>query len=310
MNERSLADLIHQACLMEATARKPGNVHPEASFDDLTYDDFVRSADIVAPILASAEDIGVGRAILESVQATREALGRNSNLGIILLLAPLAAVPRSVPLRQGIGAVLQAIDLKQTQEVYDAIRLAAPGGMGEVEEGDVSQAPPFPLLEAMNHARERDAIALEYVTDFALTTGQAATIVASTAHHDWELRVIHLHLWFLARRPDTLIARKCGIDVAEEAQGWAQHLFAEGWPETDGSVRLQRKFDRWLREDGHRRNPGATADLIAAALFAALREGKANFPDWPGRALPPSAPDSPAPVPSRPPAAGGQSSLV
>ncbi len=287
MTDRSLAGLLHQACLMEATARKPGNVHPEASFADMTYDDFVRSADLVAPILASAGEIGVGAAILQSVQATQEALGRNTNLGIILLLAPLAAVPRSVPLRQGIGAVLQGIDLDQTRQVYEAIRLAAPGGMGRVDEGDVAGAPPFPLLEAMEFARERDAIALEYVTDFSLTTGQAATIVSSTAHHpDWELRVIHLHLWFLARRPDTLIARKCGTEVAEEAQDWAQHLFAEGWPETDGSIRLQQKFDRWLRQDGHRRNPGTTADLITATLFAALRDGKASFADWPPDSFP------------------------
>jgi len=37
-------------------------------------------------------------------------------------------------------------------------------------------------------------------------------------------------------------------------------------------------FDFWLRSDGHRRNPGTTADLIAAALFVLLRDGLIDPP--------------------------------
>ena len=43
-------------------------------------------------------------------------------------------------------------------------------------------------------------------------------------------------------------------------------------------VREFREFDAWLRADGHRRNPGTTADLIAASLFAAFRDGILPMP--------------------------------
>src|SRR5438552_2117088 len=81
--------LIRTACLLEATARKAGNVHPRASFADLAYDDFVASADVAAPALSRAREIGVGRAVFAAIEATRNCVGKNTNLGIVLLLSPL-----------------------------------------------------------------------------------------------------------------------------------------------------------------------------------------------------------------------------
>jgi hypothetical protein len=37
-------------------------------------------------------------------------------------------------------------------------------------------------------------------------------------------------------------------------------------------------FGAWLRAEGHTRNPGATADLVCAGLFAALRDGTIALP--------------------------------
>lgn len=282
MTHPNLTQLLYQACQMEATARKPGNVHPQANFQDMTYNDFLLSADIAAPILARAEQQGVGATILQAVRETRQTIGRNTNLGMLLLLAPLAAVPASQTLAAGIAEVTRNLTIEDARNVYEAIRLANPGGMGSVPEADVSTAPQITLRAAMELARSRDSIAEEYASDFALVTGQAARILAGGTLQDWELRVIHLHLWFLARTGDTLIARKCGEETSEEAQMWARHIFAEGWPETDGSIRLCQKFDRWLRADGHRRNPGTTADLVAATLFVVLRDNLTTFPDWAG----------------------------
>src|SRR3954449_10196033 len=91
------------ACLYEATARKPGNVHPGENFDDATtYAAFVASAVVIGPIMSSAADLGVGRTVLASVRATRQAVNTNTNLGTILLLAPLAAVPADAQLTGGI----------------------------------------------------------------------------------------------------------------------------------------------------------------------------------------------------------------
>src|SRR5688572_23104506 len=100
------AQCITLACLLEVTAPKPGNVHRGADFDDLTFADFLVSGVTIGPVLAQAIEIGVGPAILAAVQATRRLIDTNSNLGMVLLLGPLAAVPREESLRTGVQRVL------------------------------------------------------------------------------------------------------------------------------------------------------------------------------------------------------------
>jgi triphosphoribosyl-dephospho-CoA synthase len=140
------------ACLLEATARKPGNVHPGASFADLTYADFVRSAHLIGPSFEQAREWSVGRIVLDAVERTQRAVGRNTNLGILLLLAPLASVPHGVALRDGIGGVLAGLTREDAALVYEAIRLVNPGGLGRVESEDVAETPSVTLLEAMRLA--------------------------------------------------------------------------------------------------------------------------------------------------------------
>jgi triphosphoribosyl-dephospho-CoA synthase len=141
------------ASLYEATAPKPGNVHPTAAFDDTTnYAAFVRSAIVVGPILEQARTMGVGPAVLEAVRQTQAAVGTNTNLGTLLLIAPLAAAPADRPLVEGLATVLDRLSAADTRAVYEAIRLAQAGGLGRVAEGDVSQAPPPDLTLAGRHA--------------------------------------------------------------------------------------------------------------------------------------------------------------
>jgi len=270
-----LEQSIRLACALEAAARKPGNVHPQASFPDLTYADFVRAADAAAPALARAAETGVGPAVLEAVRRVRNASQSNVNLGIVLLIAPLAAVPRSVPLPQGLEQVLNSLDVNDAAHVYEAIRVARPGGLGRAESQDVSQTPTVGLREAMRLAADRDAIAREYAAGFPLVLLRGVPLLAETPRFadGWETGIVRLHLTLMAEVPDTLIARKCGIETAREAARRAQDVLDAGWPETPAGRDRCAEFDRWLRSDGHRRNPGTTADLVAASLFAALREG-------------------------------------
>src|SRR5438128_9084707 len=86
---------IQLACIWEATARKPGNVHRFRDFADTTYLDFVHSAIAIAPVLGSATERCLGATVLEAIRATRSLTRTNTNLGIVLLLAPLAAVPNN-----------------------------------------------------------------------------------------------------------------------------------------------------------------------------------------------------------------------
>ena len=270
------------ACTLEATARKPGNVHPGASFGDLCYGDFLRSADAVAPVIALAPKLGVGRTVLEAVRQTRQAVGRNTNLGIIFLLSPLAAarIDDGRSLVDDVQRVLQELTVDDAVLVYQAIRLARPGGMGRVAEQDIERQPTETLLAVMGLAAERDAVAAQYATGFDLVLGRGVPHLERLwAATDWECAVIGLHLRIMAEQPDTLIARKCGAEVACESARRAREVLAAAWPERSRGQQKLAELDRWLRADGNRRNPGTTADLVTACLFAALRERRIAVED-------------------------------
>ncbi len=289
----NLAEQIEICCLMEATARKPGNVHPAASFTDLSYDDFVRAAAATAEPLAEASRVGVGRAVFNAIEATRRETGTNVNLGIVLLIAPLAAVPAGLSLREGIRKVLIGTTIEDAEHVYAAIRLAQPGGLGEVPLQDVADRPTFTLRDTMLLAAFRDRIAEQYVTDFDFVLNKSLPVFcrvfehfteaiskatrrdssADAAMHPWEMAILNLQLRILAADLDSLIVRKCGLEIATEVQQRAKRSRKSGPPDSTSASDALQDFDLWLRADGHRRNPGTTADLIAATLFAAVRDG-------------------------------------
>ena len=154
------------ACIWEATARKPGNVHRYQDFADLSYMDLIQSAAAVAPLLETAPTRRVGQTVLESARATRRLVQTNTNLGILLLLAPLAAAPRDLELQRGLAIVLDQLDLADARAVYQAIRLAVPGGLGKVSQLDVFEEPTQSLLEVMALAADRDLVARQYSNAF------------------------------------------------------------------------------------------------------------------------------------------------
>jgi triphosphoribosyl-dephospho-CoA synthase len=268
------------AVVCEVTAPKPGNVHRGADFEDVTYLDFMHSAVVVGPIMERVAELGVGRTVLEAVKATRETVETNTNLGTLLLVAPLAAVPDGLRHAEGVGGVLKQLTFNDTRCVFEAVRVSAASGMGRVAEADISSDPPqgMTLVEAMRLASERDLVARQYCNDFADVLGIARAIEDGVAR-GWSLNtaIVHAHLQQLAAAPDSLIFRKCGPVVAEQARAHAERVTAAGWPGNDDYERSVEDFDFWLRSDGHRRNPGTTADLIAAALFVLLREGRVKL---------------------------------
>ena len=274
--------LAQVACLLEVTARKPGNVHRAADFADATFLDFALSAAAIAGPLDRAGTQSLGATIFDAVAATRAAVGSNTNLGMILLLAPLAAVSPGEPLRPGLARVLRATTVPDAVDLYRAIRLAKPGGLARSTEGqDVADEPTIPLVGAMRLASHRDRVAHQYATDFADVFDQVVPNLAiGLARPGWTLEtaIVAAHLTWLAAHPDTLIARKRGMGLAREASRRAAVVLRSGWPETPGGPRALADFDAWLRLDGHARNPGTTADLIAAGLFVGLRLGIIPWP--------------------------------
>ncbi|WP_152051162.1 triphosphoribosyl-dephospho-CoA synthase [Tautonia marina] len=271
------------ACLLEATARKPGNVHPARAFDDSHYLDFVLSAATLSGWLDPdrIQEFGVGAVVRVAVQESRALVGHNTNLGMILLLTPMAGVRHQAEgLRKGVERILDTLTIDDARAVYEAIRIARPGGLGSVPDHDVANEPTITLREAMTLAASHDAIARQYATGYADIFDLALPTLrdALRAGRPLETAIVLTHLTLMAERPDTLIARKCGPDVALESSRQAIAVLATDWPDSADSITQIRAFDAWLRAEGHSRNPGATADLIAATLYAALCDGTIKFP--------------------------------
>ena len=262
--------------MLEVSAEKPGNITPRHDFHDTTYEDMVRSAIAVGPELARAGERGVGDTVLAVVQASRRATRANTNLGIALLLAPLAKAALSGgPLRGRLAQTLGALDVADARAAYEAIRLAGAGGLRERVQHDVRSEPTVGLREAMASAAARDAIAAEYVSDFALTfaTGIPALAAARADGLGEREAIVELHLKLLDAAPDTLIARKRGAEAAAQVSAGARGVLAAGGVRTPGGRRALRSFDASLREPGNALNPGTTADVVTATLFVALLEG-------------------------------------
>jgi len=263
------------ATIMEATAPKPGNVHRGADFEDLSYPDFVVAATMVAPVFEAAIEAPLGATVLAAVQATRRAVDTNSNLGTVLLLAPLAKVPRTVPLDIGVRDVLARLTPEDSHDIYEAIRLARPGGLNSVETADIAGPAPENLIEAMRLAADRDLVARQYVEDFRHVLREVLPRLVQARRKFGLLSdaIVFVHLELMSEYPDSLIARRRGIEVARQAGERAARALAAHAQGAEAYQRALADLDFWLRADGHQRNPGTTADLIAAGLFAALRDG-------------------------------------
>jgi triphosphoribosyl-dephospho-CoA synthase len=266
------------ACLLEASAPKPGNVTPAADFHDARYEDYLASAIAIGPAIAAAGVRPLGATIRAAVVATSRWVPSNTNLGIVLLLVPLARAaiePGREPLRTRLSVVLATTTVLDAREAYDAIRLASPGGLGQAAEQDIAREPTVTLREAMALAAERDAIAREYLTDFATTfeVGHPALLRARAAGLSWTDATLETYLTLLAAAPDTHVTRKLGAAAAADVQARARIVLERGGVRTPAGRDAIATLDDDLRGPRNTRNPGATADLTAAALFVALLEG-------------------------------------
>lgn len=273
----SISQCATLACLLEVSAPKPGNVHRGADFEDCTLNDFLASAVALGPVMEESIRNPVGQTILSGIRATRAVTSANTNLGIILLLAPLAAVPREEPLNEGAQKILSELTPEDARDTYEAIRLANPGGLDPtdetVDEMNTSEPPPENLLAAMKSAAHRDMVARQYAQNFHDVFQLVIPCLCNQEISSISERIVATQLQLMRQFPDSLIQRKCGIELANEASARANQVLLAGPVGSENYVSALADFDFWLRCDGNRRNPGTTADLIAAGLFAALRDG-------------------------------------
>jgi triphosphoribosyl-dephospho-CoA synthase len=285
----SIAGRAHLACVLEATAPKPGNVSPGRPFADMRYEDFLLSAQAIAQPLEGAGRWPLGETILRAVEATASRTRANTNLGIVLLLAPLARAAillldspphperghRLRTLRAAVAGVLADTTVEDASKTFRAIRLANPGGLGTAEEQDVAAEPTVTLLDAMRLAADRDGIAREYASSYETTfdRGVPALLKAREDGLAMSEAIVEAYLTLLADKPDTHIARRGGDTLARRVSELAAEALSAGGVRSDaGRLRIA-AMDASLRDPRNLANPGTAADLTAAAIFAALIVG-------------------------------------
>ncbi len=275
----TVGQLAQLACIAEVSAAKAGNVTVNQSFSDTNWLDFVASALAIGPVLDRCAEQGVGATVLQCVRATQAVARGNTNLGMILLLAPLCAVPLDKPLETEVPRVLAELTPADADAVYEAIALARPGGLGRVEHGDVHDRPKMSLISAMTLAADRDAIARQYASGFDdIFKRIVPDLIVLAQRYPLDAAITWVHVAQMGAEADTLIRRKCGDEAAHECQDRAAEVFEAA---LKGDPQTRAKFvelDKYLRAEGNLRNPGTSADLIAAGLFVALRNGAIKLP--------------------------------
>ncbi len=266
--QSAIADAFIAACRDELEAPKPGNVHVFADGHGMTVDHFRLSAEAAAGPLCE-HGAPVGARIFGAVEATSTAVRQNTNLGIVLLCAPLAAAAEAGgDLRQSLSATLAGLTRADAEAAFAAIVLANPAGLGAAARHDVREAAQTTLLEAMKEAAPRDRIAFQYASGYADVFAIGITALAAARGWPAPWPAVSVYLAFLAAFADSHIARKHGEAAAErvrEAAAIVRDKFMTNADPADALAGLI-AFDRRLKDDGF--NPGTSADLTVATLFA------------------------------------------
>jgi len=266
-----VADAFVSSCRDEILALKPGNVHVFASGHGMTVEHFLASAAAAAAPLTQP-DLRVGQRLRGAVEASFSAAGLNTNLGILLLCAPLAAAADHAPqnLREALIEILAGLDQSDAAETFQAIAQASPGGLGSAAQHDVHEPATVSLREAMAEAAPRDRIALQYVSNFEdiFTIGLNALAKARGRNIGPPWTAVSIYLTFLSKFPDTHIARKFGMETAEKVRLEALNLVTrfEAKAQPADSFDDLMAVDTRLKAQGL--NPGTSADLTVATLFA------------------------------------------
>lgn len=268
---KQLAQIYKIACLAEIEALKPGNVHIFADGHGMQVQDFIQSAEASSSVIAQP-DLALGERIYRSVEATQQVVHCNTNLGIILLCAPIiqaALLPTTTSLRQQLMQVLANTTKTDTEWLFKAIQLAKPAGLGQVEQYDVHDAAECTLLAAMQASADKDLICQQYSNGF-LNVLEEGLPQYQAALLRWERpawAATALYLFWLSHYQDSHITRKYGIELAKQVQKEAleHHAALQDLENPKNYLPQLLRFDQSLKARDI--NPGTSADLTVAVLL-------------------------------------------
>lgn len=270
-------DAYLQACEIELQAFKPGNVSVHSAADDMTVDDFRVSARVSSEPITNPQ-YSLGEKIYYAVKATREAVACNTNLGIILLCAPLlqvvAGLKKGENLRDGLRLLLENTTREDADWVFKAVTLAAPAGLGESAQHDVQKPADVTLTEAMVFAADKDRIALQYATifkdvfDFGVLRYNRAFVLSG----DCAWAALAVFTAMLAQYPDSHIERKHGERYSEWIKAEMHKLDRAMQTACEPEELLPVLYDLDKAFKAQRINPGTTADITVATVLVVRLE--------------------------------------
>ncbi len=306
---KHVSSCLQLAILLEVSAYKPGNVNRARDFRGMRYEHFLASAVAVEPSFARAAqrgilasrgkiepcEIGVGEAIKDAIANVNAwQHGGNTLLGAIILLSPIAAAAGLTlggsdklsisKLRQHLRLVVRSTTSLDAVAVYEAISLANPGGLaGKAPKLDVYEPQSkkaileegISLFDVFKISAPYDSITREWIENYPVTLNIGFPNLTQQLEETGNLNmaIVHTFLKVLSEVPDTLIARKIGLEKAKEVSKKAEEVLNLGGRATQAGRKRLSKFDRELRGPDNRYNPGTTADIIAAVLAISVLNG-------------------------------------
>jgi triphosphoribosyl-dephospho-CoA synthase len=302
---KNIARSLELAILLETSAHKPGNVSVVTDFDHTSYEHFLASAVAATSSFESAArrgltavregrtSLGVGRSILECVEdISRWQHGGNTLLGTVILLSPMAIAAGMTmreknfelsSFRRNLKMVVESSTPEDAVDLYSAINIANPSGLGKAPDLDVSDPTSaqrilkekISLYQVFKIAEKYDTICSEWTNDYRVTFDLAYPSLNKRlkSNADPSAAVVQTFLEVLAEIPDTFIARKTNPEKAREISYEAREIVKLGGIETSKGREGLDAFDKRLRSLSNTLNPGTTADLIAAALAACILDG-------------------------------------
>lgn len=299
---KHVSKCLELAILFEVSANKPGNVNPIVGFEGTRHEHFLVSAVVAADSFDRAAkrgvqvsqgeikigDVELGQIIKDSVlDINAWQHGGNTLLGTVILLSPIAVAAgmtstkeeydfRIPEIRENVKLVVESTTPEDAVNVYDAIKVADPNGLGTAPELDINdpnsidtiRKKRITLYDTFIIASKYDWICSEWVKNYPITFEVAYPylITQIAKNKGLNVAIIHTFLKILAEYPDTFIARKIGIRKAGEVSVKAEEVMNLGGLGTLQGRENLRKFDQMLRNSGNLLNPGTTADIIAATL--------------------------------------------
>jgi triphosphoribosyl-dephospho-CoA synthase len=302
-----ISTCLELAVLLEASAHKPGNVSVVTNFESTHYEHFLASAVAARPSFEyaaeqgiavsegriSLADVGIGQIIKNCVADINTwQHGGNTLLGTVILLSPIAVATgmsmaendlEIAKLRENIKLVVESTTPEDAVDVYEAIKIAKPSGLGTAPKLDINDpastnkilSEKTSLYQVFRIAEKYDTICSEWVNNYPVTFDLACPTLTKQIRNgdDLDVAIIHTFLRVLSECPDTFIARKTSFKTSREISLKAKQILELGGFETSSGRKSLSRFDQQLRKSSNLLNPGTTADIIAAALALAVLDG-------------------------------------